>query len=164
MPAKKVSNISKNLSMTFFAQKPLIKQILTPPFVAMSDEPHQLPRGMQRERPRPPRQFKPGFFRRAVALAVIATVATSHQVLPRRTPAARSRYNMVQRQFRTGKNSPAELASIPVSQQNVFPRKRPALLRNMPIGQQTNHRRHLVRVRRRMHFRAVHFLRLRYAL
>src|SRR5271170_444779 len=89
---------------SLFHRKLLIKQVLTPPLVAVPDEPHQLPGGMQGERPWPPRQFKPGFFRRTVALAVIATVATSHQVFPRRTAAARSRHNMVQRQLRAGKN------------------------------------------------------------
>src|SRR5580704_3535854 len=97
-----------------FLLKRLIKQVLTPPLVPVADKPHQLPRGMQRERPRPPRQLESGLFRRPVALAVVATVATRHQVFPRRTPSARPRHDMVQRQFRAGKNSPAKLASIPV--------------------------------------------------
>jgi hypothetical protein len=154
----------KKVFSALISPKTLVKQILTPPLVPMPDQPHQLPRGMQRERPRPPRQFKSRLFRRPVALAVIATVTARDQVLPRRAPAPRSRHNMVQRQLRTRKNPPTELAGIPVPQQNVFPRKRAALLRNVPIGKQPNYRRDFVRMRRRMHFGAMHFLRLRNSL
>src|SRR5271155_1443650 len=53
MAAKKVSISSNISSWLLFRRKRLIKQVLTPPFVAVSDEPHQLPGGMQSERPRP---------------------------------------------------------------------------------------------------------------
>jgi hypothetical protein len=61
-------------------------------------------------------------------------------------------------------NSTAELASVSVSQQNVFPRKRPALLRNVPVRQQPNHRRDSMGMRRRVHFRAMHFFGLSHPL
>jgi len=76
--SKKGFTFQKKLADSLFRRKCLIKQVLTPPLVAVSDQSHQLPRRMQCERPWPPRQFKPGFFRRPVALAVIATVAASH--------------------------------------------------------------------------------------
>src|SRR5271154_143583 len=122
MAAKKVSISSNISSWLLFRRKRLIKQVLTPPFVAVSDEPHQLPGGMQSERPRSPCQFEPGLFRSPVAFAVIATVATRHQILPRRPPAARSWHHVIQRQLRTGEDPSTELAGIPVTQQNIFPR------------------------------------------
>src|SRR6516165_1409861 len=78
-----------------------VKQVLTPPFVAVADQPHQLPRGVQREGTRSPRQFETGFLRSAVTLAVVAAVAASHQILPGGSPAARTRHNVVQGQCRT---------------------------------------------------------------
>ena len=48
---------------------------------------------------------------------------------------------MVQRQFRTGKNPSAELAGIPVAQQNIFPRQGAALVGDAAVLQQANHRR-----------------------
>jgi len=162
--SKKGFHYFKKIRHPLFCGKRLIKQILTPALISVPYEPHQLPRGMQRKRPGPPRQFEPGLLWRTVAFAVIATVTARHQVFPRGTPAPRSRHNMVQRQFRTRKDPSAELAGIPVSQQNVFPRKRTALLWNVPVGQQTNHRWHFVRMCRRVHLRAVHLLSLRHAL
>ena len=71
---------------------------------------------------------------------------------------------MVQRQFGTWKNSPAELASIAVAKQNVFARKRAALLRNVAIGEQPNYRGNFMGVSGRMNLGAVHFFRLCYTL
>src|SRR5271156_845108 len=141
-----------------------IKQVLAPLFVAMSDQSHQLPRRVQRKRPRPPLQFDSSLFRRAIALAVVARVAASHQIFPRRTPAPRTRHHVIQRQLRSRERPRAELASISVAQQNVLPRKRAALLRNVPVTQQPNHRRHLNRFLRGMYFGVVGFFGLRDAL
>src|SRR5713226_4441290 len=76
-------------------RKCLVKKVLTPPLIAMPDQPHKLPGSMQRERPGPPRQLQPRLFRRAVALAVIAAVAACYQVLPGGPPPARSRHHVV---------------------------------------------------------------------
>src|SRR2546430_12192133 len=71
---------------------------------------------------------------------------------------------MVERQFRAGEQAAAELASIPVAQQNVLARKRAALLGDMPISQQANYRWDLMRMGRRMHLGAVQLFRLGYTL
>jgi hypothetical protein len=45
----------KKISPPLISPKSLVKKILTPPLVAMADQPHQLPGSVQRKRPRPPR-------------------------------------------------------------------------------------------------------------
>jgi hypothetical protein len=72
----------KKVLEKFRVGKTLVKQVLTPPFVAMPDHPHQLPRSVQRKRARPARQLKPRFFRSSVALAVVAPVAARYQIFP----------------------------------------------------------------------------------
>src|SRR5579884_2361781 len=62
----------------------LIEQILLPAVVALGQQPHQVPAGMQAERPRCTRQLHPGFIRRAAALAVIAWVTARDEIFPRR--------------------------------------------------------------------------------
>src|SRR5258708_33289701 len=99
----------------------LVKQILTPPLVAVSDQTYELPGGMQRKRPGPPGQLQPILFRGPVALPVVAAVAASHQIFPRRAAATRPRHHVVQRQFRTREDPPTELTRIPVAQQNILP-------------------------------------------
>jgi hypothetical protein len=58
--------------------KPSIKQVLTPSFVAVPDQPHELPGGVQRKGPRSACQFQTSFFRRAIAFPVVAAVAAGH--------------------------------------------------------------------------------------
>src|SRR5580693_2433847 len=70
---------------------PSIKQILLPLLIAFAQQPHQVPAGVQAERARLAGQFEPGLFRRAAAFPVIAAVAASYQVLPRRFAGTRSR-------------------------------------------------------------------------
>ena len=65
----------------------------------MPDQAHQLARSVQRKRPRPALQLDSGFFRRPVALAVVAGIAARHQILPRRASAARARHHVVERQL-----------------------------------------------------------------
>jgi hypothetical protein len=55
-----------------------IKQILAPLLIFIPDQAHELPRGMKRERPRPPSEGQAGFFGRSVAFPVIALVAACH--------------------------------------------------------------------------------------
>src|SRR5229473_699298 len=142
----------------------LIKQVLTPLFVPVADEAHQLPRGVQREGARAPLQFQPGLFRSAVALVVVALVAAGHQIFPRRPPASGAGHDVIQSQLGAQQSPPAELAGVAVTQQNVLPRKRAALLRDVPVGQQANHRRHLQRPRRGMELCVVVLLDLGHAL
>jgi hypothetical protein len=137
----------KKISPPSISPKSLVKKILTPPLVAMADQPHQLPGSVQRKGPRPPRQLESRFFRRAVALTVIAAVAASDQILPGRTTAARPGQHVVESQFRTRKNPPAELARIAISEQDILSRKRTALLRNVAVSKQANHGRHFVSMR-----------------
>src|SRR5256885_7716376 len=129
-------------------RKPLIKKILTPTLIAVTNQSHQLTGSVQGERPRTPRQLKSSFFRSAIAFAVVALIAAGHQVLPGRPPASRARHYMVQGQLRAGEHSTAELTRVAVSQQYVFSRKRPALLRNVAVRQQPNYGWNAMRVRR----------------
>lgn len=142
----------------------LVKKIFAPLLVAMSDQAHQLPRSVQCERSRPPLQFNSSFFRRAVAFAVVTRVAARHQVFPRRASPARTRHHVIQRQLGSGEHPRAKLARVPVAQQNILPRKRAALLRNMPVAQEANYRRHLHRILRGVYARRIRFFRLRHAL
>ena len=82
---------------------------------------------MDADWPRLPCQRHPGFLRRAIAFRVVARVAGSDQILPRRFPASRSRQHMVQRQATRRKSVPAVLAAIAVAQQDVFTRDRALL-------------------------------------
>jgi hypothetical protein len=130
----------------------------------MADQSHQLPRSVQRKGTRPPVQVQPSLLRSAVALRVVALVAARHQIFPRRPPAARSRHHVIQRQFRRRKNSPAKLAGIVIAQQNIFSRQSASLLRNVPVRQQPNYRRHFQGRRAGAHFRSVQLLGLRHSL
>src|SRR5271167_562502 len=106
----------------------------------MADQAHQLSRGVKRERPGAALEFQTRFLRSSVTFAVVARVAGRDEVLPRRSSSTRSRQDMVQRQLRSREQIAAELARVPIAQQDVFPRKRATLLGNMPVAQQANHR------------------------
>src|SRR5580700_2747972 len=112
----------------------LVKQVLTPAFIPVTNQSHQLTGRMQCERPRPPRQFEAGFLRCAVALAVVAPVTAGHQIFPRRAPAPRPRDYMIQCKLGARKYPAAELAGVAISQQNIFSGKRPTLLGDMPVS------------------------------
>src|SRR5271154_7467431 len=105
----------------------------------MAYQAHQLPRGMQREWPGPAPQLQTSFFGGAIALAIVAGVAGRHQILPGRAPAARARHDVVEGEFGSRQGRAAELASVAVAQQNVLARKRAALLRDVPVGEQADH-------------------------
>src|SRR2546425_3279540 len=97
------------------ARKLSVEQVLAPPLVAMADEPHELPRRMQREGPRPPRQPQPRLFRSPVALRVVAQIAARHQVFPRGASASRTGHHVIERKFGVGKHTSAKLACVPVA-------------------------------------------------
>src|ERR1041384_8862540 len=95
-PTEKGFSTKKNL-IKMGDSKMLIKQVLTPTFITVPDHTHQLPRGVQSEGTRSPRQFKSGLFGCPVTLAVIASVAARHQVFPRRPASTRTRHYVIQR-------------------------------------------------------------------
>ena len=117
----------------------LVEKILPPLFIAMPDQAHQLPRGMQREGARPALQLQSGFFRCAVPFAVVARVAGRDQVFPRRAAASRARKHVIQGQLGSGKRNAAKLARVSVAQKDILARERAALLGNMPVADQANH-------------------------
>src|SRR5579875_365635 len=72
-----------------------VKHVLSPFFVLMSNQAHQLPRRMQSKRTRTASQSQSGLFGRAVPLAIVAGVTASHKIFPGRAAAARARYHVV---------------------------------------------------------------------
>src|ERR1019366_1365975 len=94
-----------------------VEQVLPPLGVALAQHAHQVPAGVQAERPRLPHQFHAGFLGSPAALAVVARVTAGHQVLPRRFTGARTRYYVIERQFSRGQRSMAILAGVAVAHQ-----------------------------------------------
>src|SRR6202167_6376493 len=129
----------------------------------MPDKAHQLARSMESKRTRAALKFESGFFRRAISFAIIAAVAACDESFRGRTATPRAGHHMVEREFRSGQRVTAKLASIAIAQQNVFSRKRAALLWDMAVGQKPNHRKHLNRLLRSMDFGVICFFRLSYA-
>ena len=76
--AKKVSFGFKIFLKIDLVAQISVKQILTPPFVAMPDQAHELSGGVQSEWTRSAGQLQPGLFRGAVTLTVVAAVAARH--------------------------------------------------------------------------------------
>src|SRR5208282_3671689 len=91
------------------ARKSSVEKVLPPLLVLMPDQAHELPRSVERKRPRTPGQFQAGFFRSPVALAIVAVVAAGYEVLPRRMSAARAGHNVIERQLRRRKRLTAKL-------------------------------------------------------
>ena len=61
-----------------------IKQILPPLLIALAQQAHQMPAGMQTERTRLAGQLEPRLFRRAAAFSVIAGMTAGDEVFPSR--------------------------------------------------------------------------------
>ena len=61
----------------------LVEEIFAPALIAMTDEAHELTRGVEREGARTACQFETGFFGSAVALTVITVVAAGYEIFPR---------------------------------------------------------------------------------
>jgi len=59
--------------------------------VALAEQAHQVPAGVQAKGTRRARQTHARFFRRAAALAIVAGVAAGHQILPRGFARTRAR-------------------------------------------------------------------------
>src|SRR5712691_5782522 len=97
-----------------------IEEILAPGFVSAAEIAHDLAIHVQRERARPAQQMHPRLFRRAIALAVIATLAASHQIVPGRLAAARTWRDVIQGQLRRRELLAAILARRVIAQQNIF--------------------------------------------
>lgn len=143
------------------AKKKLIKKIFAPLLVAETDEAHQLARSVEREGPGASLELEPGFFGSAVAFAIVARIAAGNEILPRRAAAARTGQHVVESKLRRRKCTAAELAGVAVAQQDILARKSAALLRNVPVAEQANHRGDLNFLRSGMHFGVIGFFGLR---
>src|SRR5512142_1549119 len=76
---------ASRLSITRPPDQPItrsIKQVLPPLRVALPQQPHDVPAGVQVERPRLADQLHIGFHRKLIAFAAIASVAACNQVFP----------------------------------------------------------------------------------
>ena len=124
----------------------------------MANQAHQLTRSVQRKWAGPALELQSGFFRGAVTLGVVTLVTASDQILPRGAPATRAGNYVVQRQLRRWKCVPAELAGVVVAQQDILAGQRSGLLGDVAIRQQPDHRRHLQRLRRRVHLSVIELL------
>ena len=118
-----------------------IKQVFSPLRFAVAQHAHQVPAGMQAERPRLPQQLHARFLRSPAAFAIVAEVAARHQVFPGRFAGARPRNHVIQGQFAGRHRAVAILAGVPVAHQNILARERPRLPRNPAIFQQADHAR-----------------------
>src|SRR5687768_4749342 len=115
-----------------------VKKILAPGLIRPAQIAHNLPVHMKRKATRAAQQMHPGFFRSAIALAMIASLAAGHQVIPGRISTARSRQHMVQGELRRRKLFATILAARMITQQNVFARQRTALEGDVYVFSQAN--------------------------
>ena len=115
-----------------------VKKVLTPLLVAIADQLHQLPRGIQSEGPGSAGQANPGFLGGAVALAVVAAVAvaTRFSRKDRRPANAEPR----DREWLGTPKATPQNWQVLRSRSKMFLRERARLLRDVAIGQQANHR------------------------
>jgi hypothetical protein len=98
----------------------LVEEVLSPLLVAVADQAHQLPGSVQGKRTWAALELQPGLFGSTITFAVVALVAASHKVFPRRASPARTRHHVVERKLRRRKSVRAELASVAVAQKDVF--------------------------------------------
>src|SRR6185503_20857110 len=106
----------------------------------------------------------PGFFRSAIALAMIAALAAGNQIIPRRLSATRTRHHVIQRQLRRRKLFAAILTTRMIAEQDILARERTPLERDMPVLSQANHRRSMQREFLGMEHVPVVLFHARYAL
>src|ERR1022692_3472999 len=88
---------------------------------------------MQAERTWLARQVHVRLVRQTIALAIVAVMAASHQVLPRRITPAGSWNDMVERQLARRHHLGAILAGVAIPHQGVLARERPRLIRNADV-------------------------------
>ena len=77
----------------------LVEKILPPFVVGTAHEAHDVAAGVEVEGARLAHQLHAGFDRKLVALAAVAEMAASDQVLPGRSAAAGARHNVIERQL-----------------------------------------------------------------
>src|SRR6202795_2560230 len=104
---------------------PSIEQILPPLIIRMPHQPHDVATGVEVEGSRFARGPHVGFVRKLVALAAVAGMTAGDEVLPGGEAAARTRNDVIQREFAGWQRRAAILAGVAVAQQNVFPGRRP---------------------------------------
>src|SRR5271156_1188911 len=96
------------------AIRKLIKEILAPLIVALAEQAHQMPAGMQAQGTRGARQPHPGFFRSPASFAIIARMAAGDQILPGGFASPGARLHVVERQLSGIESSQAILAGITI--------------------------------------------------
>src|SRR5262245_9409842 len=101
----------------------LVKEVLPPLRIALSEHTHEVATGVQTEWARLPQQLHAGFIGRAIALAIVAGIAAGHQVLPRRFSGARTRNHVIQRELRRGERLVTVLARVAIAHQDVLTRE-----------------------------------------
>ena len=89
-----------------------------------------------------PHQLHASFERQLISLPTIARVAAGDEVLPCRSTPARTRHNVVEREVARGESLSAILAGIAITQQVVFTRQSPRLVRFSALFQKPNDRRY----------------------
>ena len=121
----------------------LIEEVLAPAVVATTEHAHDLPAGMEREGTGIAQQEHVIDFREhAISFAAVATVAAGDEVFPCGIAAARTRNDVIEREFARRQHHTTVLALITVAQENIFARECTCLMRNAPVFKQANHRGH----------------------
>src|SRR5258708_15497068 len=77
----------------------LIEEVLAPLIVALGQQAHEVPAGVQAEGAGRSPQFEPGFLPRTAALAIVAGMAAGHQNFPSGFARARARGHRVESEF-----------------------------------------------------------------
>jgi len=113
----------------------LIKQVLSPLIVRTAHQPHDVSAGMKIEGVGLTHELHAGFKRHLIALAPIARMAASHEVLPGRGSSSGTWHDVVQCQFTRRQQLPAVLASVAIAQENVLARQGTRLVRDSTIFQ-----------------------------
>ena len=118
-----------------------IKEVLAPGLVGAPEVANDLPVHVKVVCLRPAEQSHPGVFGSAITFAVVARAAARDQVVPSRIASARTRVDVVQRQFLWRKHPPAVLTRVVVAQQDVLARKALSLKRDVDVFDEPDDRR-----------------------
>lgn len=119
----------------------LIKEVLAPGLVGAPEVANDLPVHVKVVCLRAAEQSHSGVFGGAITFSVVARAAASDQIVPSRIASARTRMDMVQRQFLRRKHSPAVLTRVVVAQQDVLARKALSLKRDVYVFDESDDRR-----------------------
>src|SRR5260370_24765869 len=116
----------------------LIEEVFAPLIVALGQQSHEVPAGVQAERPGCSRQLEPGFLGRTAALAIVARMAAGHKILPSGFAGARARDHVIESEFAGGHGPVTILAGVAVAHQDIFARKSARLVRNAAVLEQAD--------------------------